>query len=80
MKCRLVDEDFKDVGAGERGEILVKGPVISKGYYNNPEATAGSVHGDWFCTGDIGIMRDEKLYIVDRKKVRSNPRYCLAND
>ncbi|KFY58298.1 hypothetical protein V496_06205 [Pseudogymnoascus sp. VKM F-4515 (FW-2607)] len=68
ISLRLVDEDFKDVEVGKPGEILVKGPVISKGYYNNPEATAGSVHGDWFCTGDIGIMREEKLYIVDRKK------------
>ncbi|KFY46509.1 hypothetical protein V495_02405 [Pseudogymnoascus sp. VKM F-4514 (FW-929)] len=68
ISLRLVDEDFKDVETGKPGELLIKGPVISKGYYNNPEATAGSVHGDWFCTGDIGIMREEKLYIVDRKK------------
>ena len=70
---RLVDDSMNDVAAGERGEILLKGPVVSKGYYNNPKATADSVHDGWFCTGDIGIFRDEKLYIVDRKKVRNHP-------
>ena len=64
---------MEDAAAGQRGEILVKGPVVSKGYYNNPKATADSVHDGWFCTGDIGIFRDEKLYIVDRKKVRKKP-------
>jgi 4-coumarate--CoA ligase len=69
---RLIDEAMNDVEPGMPGEILVKGPVVSKGYYNNPAATAASLVDGWFCTGDIGILRGEKLYIVDRKKVRTN--------
>lgn len=60
---------MKDVASGQRGEILIKGQVVSKGYYNNAKATTDSFVDGWFCTGDIGILRGEKLYIVDRKKV-----------
>jgi 4-coumarate--CoA ligase len=62
---------MQDVAAGERGEIILKGPVVSKGYYNNPKATMDSFHNGWFCTGDIGILRGKLLYIVDRKKVEA---------
>ena len=67
---RLVDEDGKDVGAGEEGEIWVRGFNVMQGYLDNPEATAETITSDgWLKTGDIGTQ-DAKGYIkiTDRKK------------
>ncbi|KAJ4391802.1 hypothetical protein N0V93_005422 [Gnomoniopsis smithogilvyi] len=67
-EARLVDDDGKDVEPGGVGEVWVRGPVVTKGYWKNDKANRDSFVGDWFCTGDIGQFRDGKLYIVDRKK------------
>jgi acyl-CoA synthetase (AMP-forming)/AMP-acid ligase II len=48
----------------------VKGPVVTKGYYGNPQATKDSFVDGWFCTGDIAVWKNGLPYIVDRKKVR----------
>ncbi|KAK3066917.1 hypothetical protein LTR53_016528 [Teratosphaeriaceae sp. CCFEE 6253] len=69
VELRMVDEEFNDVGPGQEGELLVRSPLVTNGYYDNPQATKDAFHQDWFCTGDIGKIQDGKLYIVDRKKV-----------
>lgn len=67
---RLVDENEKDVPVGQPGEALLKGPMITKGYHNNPEADKTAFTADgWFRTGDILKMENNLPYIVDRKKV-----------
>lgn len=58
-----------DVKIAEDGEILVKGPNVTKGYYNDPEKTADAFTADgYFMTGDIGIIENGLLKITDRKK------------
>lgn len=68
-ECRVVREDGTEAGAGEMGELQVRGRGILKGYYRNAEATRSAMDGDWFRTGDL-FRRDERGYfrIVGRKK------------
>jgi acyl-CoA synthetase (AMP-forming)/AMP-acid ligase II len=70
-ECRIIDLDTgKDLGAGQRGEVCVRGPQVMKGYLNNPEATAQTIDADgWLHTGDIGYAdEDNHFFIVDRAK------------
>jgi 4-coumarate--CoA ligase len=69
-----VDEDDNDVEPGTPGELIVRGDIVTKGYYNNPKATNESFRNGWFCSGDIAVERNGKFYIVDRKKVRLPPK------
>lgn len=65
----IADDAGIPLPIGERGEILIKGPQVMKGYWNRPEETANVMHGDWFKSGDIGVMdEDGFVKIVDRKK------------
>jgi 4-coumarate--CoA ligase len=68
MLARLVDDDGADVEIGKPGEVLIKGPVVCKGYFENEAADKESFTGDWFHTGDIAEFRNGLFYIVDRKK------------
>ena len=68
---RLVDleDGTSDVPRGKPGEIIIKGPTVMKGYWNNPEGTEEQMKDGWLYTGDIAIQDDDDfLYIVDRKK------------
>jgi long-chain acyl-CoA synthetase len=70
-EIRLVDleEGKEDVPQGQPGEMIIRSPLVMKGYWENPEETAGQLKNGWLYTGDIAV-RDEDgyLFIVDRKK------------
>jgi len=71
MEVRLVDveDGVTDVKQGEPGEIIIKGPMVMKGYWNNPEETANQLKDGWLYTGDIAVQDEDGYYfIVDRKK------------
>ncbi|WP_072801577.1 acyl-CoA synthetase [Rhodococcoides yunnanense] len=67
---RVVDLDNKPVATGERGEIQISGPNVTKEYWNRPDATADAHTEDgWFRSGDVGTVDDEGyLTVVDRLK------------
>jgi long-chain acyl-CoA synthetase len=69
-EARLVDPDTgKEVGDGEVGELVVRGPQIMKGYFNNPMATEAVLKDGWLFTGDMARRDAEGYYtIVDRKR------------
>jgi fatty-acyl-CoA synthase len=69
VDVRIVNEVEHDVPQGGIGELLVRGPNVTKGYWNKPDATREAIRGDWLHTGDMARRDDEGfLYIVDRKK------------
>ena len=68
---KIVDliDGQKEMPVGESGEIIIKGPQVTSGYYKMPEETAIAIRDGWIYTGDIGKMdEDGYFYIVDRKK------------
>lgn len=68
-EIRIVDEADEDVPPGEVGQVLARGPMVMKGYWNLPELTEKTLRGGWMHTGDVGRMDEEGfLYIVDRVK------------
>src|SRR6185295_17333584 len=69
LELDIWNDDGRSLPAGERGEIVVRGPKVFKGYWRDPDATAKAFAGGWFHTGDIGV-RDEDgyVFIVDRLK------------
>jgi acyl-CoA synthetase (AMP-forming)/AMP-acid ligase II len=70
VQVRIVDDDGLDVPATHDGEILVRGYNVTRGYWDDPEATAAAIDGEgWLHTGDVGRLDEAgNLSIVDRKK------------
>jgi fatty-acyl-CoA synthase len=69
IEVRLVRPDGRDAAIGEVGEIWIKGPSVTPGYWNQPEATAAAFVDGWFRTGDAATRDEEGFYwIVDRWK------------
>ncbi|KAJ0306357.1 hypothetical protein COL516b_004816 [Colletotrichum fioriniae] len=67
--CKLVDEEGKEVGFGEPGELCMRGPNICLGYWRNEVATKEALVDGWLKTGDIAVCnKDGYFWIVDRKK------------
>jgi len=66
---KIVDENGKECPAGERGEIVVKGPTLMSGYWNKPEETAKTIRNGVLHTGDVAYKdKDGFVFIVDRMK------------
>lgn len=69
VEVKVVDDNGVELPPGEKGEIVIKGHNVMKGYLNRPEATAETIIDGWFHSGDIGTMDEQgNFYIVDRLK------------
>ena len=69
VDVRVVDDDGRDVAAGQPGELVVRGFNIMQGYFGDEQATAAAFVDGWLKTGDVGFVDDAgNLHITDRKK------------
>jgi acyl-CoA synthetase (AMP-forming)/AMP-acid ligase II len=64
----IADKGGNLLAQGSPGEVVIRGPGVMAGYANNPAATAEAFFGDWFRTGDRGVLRDGYLYLEGRLK------------
>lgn len=69
VEVEIRDDAGRELPPGENGEICLRGPKVTRGYWKDPEKTKASFFDDWFRTGDIGYLdSDGFLYLTDRKK------------
>jgi long-chain acyl-CoA synthetase len=69
VDVRVVDAGDCNLPPGEIGEVLVRGDVVMRGYWNNPQASAETLRGGWLHTGDLGVFDEEGfLTLKDRSK------------
>ena len=69
VKVRVCDDSGVAVRSGVEGEVVVRGDLVMKGYWNNPQASAEALRDGWLHTGDVGYLDDDGyLYLTDRKK------------
>ena len=65
---RLVDDRFADVAAGEKGEVVCRGPNVMREYWNDPAATRAAFTEGWFHTGDIAHRDADGFFFIDDRK------------
>lgn len=69
LDIRILDDEGRELPAGEKGEIVIRGENVMAGYWKNPESTADTVRDGWLYTGDMGYMsKDNFLYVLGRFK------------
>ncbi|MBF8188668.1 long-chain fatty acid--CoA ligase [Nonomuraea sp. K274] len=69
VEMKVMAEDGREAPCGAIGEIVVRGPNVMKGYWNDPVATAEAIRDGWFYTGDLGRVDDDGFFfLVDRRR------------
>lgn len=69
LRIVALDDPGRELPPGETGEIAIRGPNVTQGYWNRPEETRAAFADGWFLTGDLGHMtQDGRFFLVDRKK------------
>ncbi len=67
-KIVSLEDGVSEMPAGQSGEICVRGPMVMKGYWRRPDATAEAIRDGWFYTGDIGRVDDEGYFVIEERK------------
>lgn len=76
MEVRIIDDAGKDLPRGQKGQIIVRGENVMKGYFKNPKATSEAIHDGWLHSGDLGTLdEDNFLSVMGREKA-----LLIAND
>ena len=77
-ELRIVDEAFATLPERHVGAIVARGPSVMQGYFEQPDATAATLHDGWLLTGDLGYLADGALYVCGRSKdliIRQGRKY-----
>ncbi|MDJ0924218.1 MAG: long-chain fatty acid--CoA ligase [Acidimicrobiia bacterium] len=64
IDMKIIDEEGNEVGPNEAGELLIRGPHVTPGYWRRPEATAETIKDGWLYTGDLAVKDDEGFFTI----------------